>query len=98
MYVHRQLSNVEVGTVDSFQGRERDIIVFSCTRTEGIGFMTNSERLNVALTRARHSLIIVGNFKSLQVTVDLIFNVSLPLLIHPTFVQNRQSSKLPGSF
>lgn len=65
---------MEVGTVDSFQGRERDVIVFSCTRTEGTGFMANSERLNVALTRAKHSLIIVGNFKSLKVTIDLTFN------------------------
>lgn len=63
----RMLSNVEVGTVDSYQGRESDIIVFSCTRSEGIGFMANMERLNVALTRARHSLVIIGNFKSLQV-------------------------------
>uniref|UniRef100_A0A1B6KSE0 AAA+ ATPase domain-containing protein n=2 Tax=Graphocephala atropunctata TaxID=36148 RepID=A0A1B6KSE0_9HEMI len=58
--------NVEVGSVDSYQGRERDIIIFSCVRTEGVGFMSGVERLNVALTRARQSLIIVGNFKSLE--------------------------------
>uniref|UniRef100_A0A336KZM3 CSON001955 protein n=1 Tax=Culicoides sonorensis TaxID=179676 RepID=A0A336KZM3_CULSO len=58
--------NITVFTIDSIQGQERDIIVLSCTRTEGIGFMSSRERLNVALTRARRSLFICGNFMSLE--------------------------------
>uniref|UniRef100_A0A1B6CQI3 FHA domain-containing protein n=1 Tax=Clastoptera arizonana TaxID=38151 RepID=A0A1B6CQI3_9HEMI len=57
---------IEVGTVDSFQGKERDIIIFSCVRTDGIGFLNDPQRLNVALTRAKNSLIVCGNFKSLE--------------------------------
>lgn len=59
-------SNVEVGTIDSFQGRERDVIIISCVRTDGIGFLSDPQRLNVALTRARSSLIVCGNFRSLE--------------------------------
>ncbi|KAJ9575926.1 hypothetical protein L9F63_007238, partial [Diploptera punctata] len=58
--------NVEVNTIDSFQGQERDIIVISCVRTGGVGFLADTERLNVALTRARHSLLLCGNFTSLR--------------------------------
>lgn len=58
--------NVEVNTIDSFQGQERDIIVMSCVRTGGVGFLSDTRRLNVALTRARYSLLLCGNFTSLQ--------------------------------
>ncbi|PNF31614.1 hypothetical protein B7P43_G17187 [Cryptotermes secundus] len=58
--------NVEVNTIDSFQGQERDIIVMSCVRTGGVGFLSDTRRLNVALTRARYSLLLCGNFTSLR--------------------------------
>jgi senataxin len=58
--------NIEVDTVDSFQGREKDIIIISCVRTDDTGFLKNSKRLNVALTRARHSLLIVGDAECLK--------------------------------
>ncbi|EFN77064.1 Probable helicase senataxin [Harpegnathos saltator] len=54
----------EVNTVDSFQGQERDIIIMSCVRSHGIGFMSDKQRLCVALTRAKHSLILCGNFNT----------------------------------
>lgn len=57
-----------VSTVDAFQGGERDIILISCARTSTVGFTDNAERLNVALTRARHHLIIIGNAVALQVS------------------------------
>lgn len=57
---------VEVDTVDSFQGREKDIIIISCVRTEDTGFLKNPKRLNVALTRARHSLLIIGDADCLE--------------------------------
>jgi len=56
----------EVDTVDSFQGREKDIIIISCVRTDDTGFLKNERRLNVALTRAKHSLIIVGDVRCLK--------------------------------
>ncbi|KRY13912.1 Regulator of nonsense transcripts 1, partial [Trichinella patagoniensis] len=60
---------IEVASVDAFQGREKDIILLSCVRSNKdnrIGFLNDSRRLNVALTRARYGLIIVGNPKVLS--------------------------------
>ncbi|MGB9622567.1 MAG: AAA domain-containing protein, partial [Candidatus Bathyarchaeia archaeon] len=57
---------VEVGTVDAFQGREKDIIIFSATATSqrSTRFVENERRLNVALTRARKKLIVLANAKA----------------------------------
>lgn len=55
---------IEVGTVDSYQGREADITVYSVTRSNSqgqIGFLREYERLNVALSRAKLGLVIVGD-------------------------------------
>ncbi|KAG5320692.1 SETX helicase, partial [Pseudoatta argentina] len=54
----------EVNTVDGFQGQERDVIIMSCVRSSGIGFLSDKQRLCVALTRAKHSLILCGNFRT----------------------------------
>jgi hypothetical protein len=62
-----------VATVDSFQGKERDIIIFGFTRSNRfgrVGFLTESRRLNVSLTRARHQLILVGDATFLAATVE----------------------------
>lgn len=56
--------SVEVNTVDAFQGREADVCIYSVTRSNKdnkIGFQREKERLNVALSRARDALIIVGD-------------------------------------
>lgn len=69
-----ELSNIEVNTVDGFQGREKDIIIFSCVRSERaegekesntIGFLADKRRMNVSLSRARLCLVVVGNAKKL---------------------------------
>ncbi len=70
------LALLEVSTVDSFQGREKDIIIISCVRAESaskahrIGFVSDRRRLNVAITRARLSLWVVGDSRSLDLSPD----------------------------
>lgn len=59
--VGRGDARVRCNTVDSYQGQEADIVVFSCVRTSRLGFLRDERRLNVALTRARESLLIVGS-------------------------------------
>ncbi len=55
---------VTVNTVDGFQGQERDVIVISLVRSNSdgqIGFLQDLRRMNVAITRARMKLIILGD-------------------------------------
>jgi regulator of nonsense transcripts 1 len=57
-----------VRSIDSWQGRECDIIIFSCVRSnprKELGFLARPRRINVALTRAKHGMIIVGNADTL---------------------------------
>jgi hypothetical protein len=51
----------DVATVDSFQGQEGDIVIVSTVRTKSVGFTDDSHRLNVALTRAKRILRVVGD-------------------------------------
>ncbi len=56
-----------VETVDSFQGKQMDVVIFSCVRAaSGVGFVADVRRMNVAITRARRALWIVGNMATLQ--------------------------------
>ncbi|XP_024543048.1 probable helicase DDB_G0274399 [Selaginella moellendorffii] len=69
-------SGIDVNTVDSFQGREADIIVLSTVRASfgdsqaGVGFLADVRRMNVALTRAKFSLWVVGNARTLERNPD----------------------------
>jgi predicted DNA helicase len=60
---------LSVGTVDSFQGQERDIIAISLTRSNHhgeIGFLSDIRRMNVGMTRARRKLLLVGDSSTLS--------------------------------
>ena len=53
-----------IHSVDSYQGKESDVIILTTVRTENLGFWSDYRRLNVAMTRAKHILRIVGNVES----------------------------------
>lgn len=68
-YFRKLRRHITVGTVDGFQGQERDVIVISLVRSNAdgqIGFLRDLRRMNVAMTRARMKLIIVGNAATLS--------------------------------
>jgi len=59
-----------VSSVDAFQGREANIVIFSCVRaagSKGIGFLSDVRRMNVALTRAKNFLFVIANCSSITV-------------------------------
>lgn len=62
-------NTIEFNTTDAFQGRECEIIIFSCVRasgSRGIGFLSDIRRMNVGITRAKSSLWVLGNAQSLM--------------------------------
>lgn len=62
-------TKISVNTIDSFQGQERDIVYISMTRsnTDGeIGFLSDTRRMNVAMTRARKKLVVIGDSATLS--------------------------------
>jgi len=64
-YLHR----ISVNTIDSFQGQERDIVYIGMTRSNDdnrIGFLSEVRRMNVAMTRARKKLVVIGDSSTLS--------------------------------
>lgn len=65
----RGFGNLEIGTAEYYQGREKKIIIISTVKSgiNSVGFLKNEKRLNVCVTRAKSLLILVGNGDTLQV-------------------------------
>ncbi|KAL3639340.1 hypothetical protein CASFOL_017247 [Castilleja foliolosa] len=97
--------DIYINTVDAFQGQERDVIIMSCVRASnhGVGFVADIRRMNVALTRARRALWVMGNANALVQSEDwaaLITDAkarncyldmdSLPKDIFPEFTYNNK--------
>lgn len=66
-YGNEIFNKIDFNTTDAFQGRESEVIIFSCVRAsnKGIGFLSDIRRMNVGLTRAKSSLWVLGNSQSL---------------------------------
>lgn len=63
------VNGIMIGSIDVFQGHEKPVIIFSTVRSNDdgeTGFLKSKRRLNVGITRAQYSLIMVGNYKCLQ--------------------------------
>ena len=65
----KNLADIEVKSIDGFQGREKEVIIMSCVRSNvnnSVGFLADLRRLNVAVSRAKRGLILIGNVKTLM--------------------------------
>ena len=63
------VNGLQISTVDAFQGHERGFILFSCVRSNPdnkVGFLSDRRRLNVALTRAKYGLVVIGDKEVLR--------------------------------
>jgi ATP-dependent RNA/DNA helicase IGHMBP2 len=62
-------NRISINTIDSFQGQERDVVYISLTRSNAenaIGFLSEIRRMNVAMTRARKKLVMIGDSATLS--------------------------------
>ena len=64
MNLHPRYPKIEVHSVDGFQGREKEVILISLVRSNPgheVGFLAERRRLNVAVTRARRQVVVIGD-------------------------------------
>jgi superfamily I DNA and/or RNA helicase len=69
--LRRYAHKITINTIDSFQGQERDIVYIGLTRSNPdsrIGFLSEIRRMNVAMTRARQKLVVIGDSATLAQT------------------------------
>ncbi|SEJ00970.1 DNA helicase, putative [Dyadobacter koreensis] len=67
--LHKYGEKISVNTIDSFQGQERDVVYISMVRSNSdgeIGFLADIRRMNVAMTRARKKLVVIGDSATLS--------------------------------
>ena len=67
--IHPNYPNIEISTVDGFQGREKEVIILTLVRNNEnfeIGFLSEERRLNVAMTRPKKQLCVIGSIEMLQ--------------------------------
>lgn len=60
-----------VNTIEAFHGQQKDIVIVADVRSHGIGSANKTQKLSVALTRARRSLILFGDFTAVEVSAGL---------------------------
>jgi len=64
-----ELAQIEVKTVNGFEGRQKEVVLFSTVRNNAagaLGFLADRRRLNVGLTRARRGLFVIGGLATLR--------------------------------
>ena len=84
------MTNVKITPIDSYQGEENDIILLSLVRSEKPGFVKDDNRICVALSRAKHGLYVIGNFKLFKHTSKMWRSV-----VSDMFTQGKLGTQLP---
>jgi DNA polymerase alpha-associated DNA helicase A len=67
--LRERFPGIELGTVDGFQGREKEAVIFSLVRSNDkleVGFLAEKRRLNVAMTRPRRQLVVIGDSETIS--------------------------------